>query len=206
MYLGNPKNADNTPDFVDDSTLPKGLDKKLGVEFKPGKKPKGQKTPKITQSKKKAIIRGLDHKPIKIDLETSERINVYSPEQFTLSNDGTYVTENESGQVFKLNTFYASDDKNQQDVMYSLDEDGYLTDVRVFPKDGIEKDKKGDAQNFQQLEETDILMGFYDSYVDTSNNPVLEDIEVLFWMVLLGAVVVIYCMVSQSLHWCFYFI
>ena len=184
---------DSTPEFLADDELPQGLvnnpSQSVGVDFKPGKKPKGQKLPDM--SKKKATIRSLDGKPIKLDLETAERINVYHPDRYTVSADGSSVTENETGEVFKLNVFYASDHKNELDITYSLDENGSLANVQASPKSSEDepenedevanvkaqgKKAKGLTQNFQRLnEESDVLVGYFDDDVDLTNAPLLGD-------------------------------
>ena len=102
---------DSMPQFLGADELPPGLvnnpSQAVGVDFKPGKAPRNQKVPDLTG--KKATICSLDIKPIKLDLETAERINVYHPDLFSLSSDGTYVTHDETGEVIKLNVFYAHD-------------------------------------------------------------------------------------------------
>jgi hypothetical protein len=90
------------PDFLTDSELPAGLvnnpSQVIGVDLKPGKKPAIRKAPDLTG--KKATIRGLDNKPIHLDLTTSERINIFHPDQYTVIADGTYVGEGVSKSRF----------------------------------------------------------------------------------------------------------
>ena len=187
------EDGDFMPEFLSYNNLPQGLlnnpSQAVGVDLKAGKVLRGQKTPNLT-GKKKATIRGLDDKPIKLDLATAERINVYHPNQYTVSRDGSYVTENETGKEIQLNVFYASDHKNQFDVLYSLNEYGYLTDARVSPKvsgdgpgrkDDVEMElhkNKGKIQNFQRLDNTNILVGYMDEDVDMTNAPSLGDVDI----------------------------
>ena len=93
------EDGDFMPEFLSYNNLPQGLlnnpSQAVGVDLKAGKVLRGQKTPNLT-GKKKATIRGLDDKPIKLDLATAERFNVYHPNQYTVSRDGSYVTENET--------------------------------------------------------------------------------------------------------------
>jgi len=179
---GNGKNEDPMPAFLSDDELPPGLvanpSLAVGVGFKTGKKPRGQKIPGFA-SGKTAVIRGMDNKPIILDIDASERINVYHPDEYALSNDGTYVTENETGEKIPLSVFFTTDHKDGFEVLYSLDEHGNLATARVTPKaaeggDGprseeafeVEMEQKGTVQNFQVLEGYDILVGYMDDDVD----------------------------------------
>jgi hypothetical protein len=78
------------PDFLTDSELPAVLVNNpspvISVDLNPGKKPAVQKAPDLTG--KKATTRG-----IHLDLTTSERINIFHPDQCTLSVDGTSVVD-----------------------------------------------------------------------------------------------------------------
>lgn len=189
---GKDDDNDSMPEFLTDGELPGELvgnpSQTVGVDFKAGKKPKSQKLPGFA-NKKSVIIRGLDNKPIKLDLESSERVNVYHPDQYTLSDDGTHVTDNETGEVIQLTTFFATDKKNNFEVMYSLDEQGYLNYARVTPKGSdeegpeseedfeLEMERKGAIQNFQLLDGTDILVGYEDDDIDLTNAPSFGDVE-----------------------------
>ena len=174
--------VDSIPEFFSDINLQGLLDNSseaLGVILKAGKKNRGQKLPDLSGTDKTTII-GLDNKPIKLDIKTSDRINVYHPDIYSLSKDGTYVTENETGEVFPLNVFYASDEDNEIDIVYSLDEDGYLETVRVSPKASedwptseeefeAEMEKNGKTQNFQRF--SNVLVGYIDEDLDLSTAP-----------------------------------
>lgn len=74
----------------------------------------------------------------------------------------------------------------------SLDQDGYLANVRITPKklseeepdehslnqgnDGNGHGKKGKIQNFQRLDNTNVLVGYVDEDLDMSNAPAFGDI------------------------------
>lgn len=192
IVLANGDGPDNEsiygPQFLRDNELPPGLvnnpSEAMGVDFKIGRAPRSQKVPDLT-GKKATMILGLDNKPIKLHPETDERINVYHPDQFTLSADGSYVTSNETGEVIMLTVFYASDEKNELDITYSIDESGYLATARVSPKSAAGDEpaegerkvqgKEKQVQNFQRLHNSDILVGYTDDDMDMTNMPVYGD-------------------------------
>jgi len=149
--LGGNGNGDGAPEFITD--VPPGL----------------VNNPSET---KKAIIRGLDNKPIQLDIDKADRLNIFHPDKFTPSQDGTYVISNENGEVFKLNAFYISDEKNGVDITFALDEDDRLMNVRVTPKVKAEREPTPEqaqrTQNFQHLENTDLLVGYSDDDMELS--------------------------------------
>lgn len=179
--------ADSVLEFLADIDLPEGLLENLGVALKAGKDVLSQVLPDLTGSKKATIL-GLDNSTlIHLDLETSEPINVYHPDQYVLSSSKTYVTEIETGDVIKLNTFYASDDENQLDIVYTIDEDGYLETVRASPKPGnkepsteeeLENElaRMGKTQNFQRS--SNVLVGYFDDDLDMAAMPTFDGIEI----------------------------
>ena len=169
--------ANGPPEFVPDNKVPPGLIDNpsgiVGVDFKPGRRPTAQGVPNI-KANPRATIRGLDESPIELDTSTAERINVFHPDQFTLSADGTYVTNNETGEIFQLTVFYQSDETRGRNIMYSTDEDGMIMHVRVAPKKKPDEDDETvvmQVQNFQHLPDSDLLIGYSDDDIDLLANP-----------------------------------
>jgi len=166
------------PKFLNDNELPPGLkdnpSKALGIKFKkkPGKGTQSQYIPKAqrvmnVKENKSVIIRGLDNKPIKLDLDSAERLNVYSTKTFTLSDDESYVTDKKTGEVYQLNCFYTSDEDHQ--ISWSTDEDGNISNVHVIPK--LAKDEEFApntlGQTFQAYPGADnVVVGYLDEEVD----------------------------------------
>jgi len=172
-------NANGPPDFLSNDQLPPGLVDNpsgvVGVDFKAGKAPRAQKM--YGKPSEGLNIRGLDQKAIKLDTTTAERINVFHPDQYQQSEDGTYVTDIETGEIIPLTVFYSSDDENGNDITFAVDSDGSLMNARVAPKmkDETETNVLSRIQNFQRLDGTDTLVGYLDDDIDLSNAPKMAD-------------------------------
>ena len=171
------------PEFLNDNELPPGLkdnpSKALGIKFKkkPGffgiqsqYIPKAQRVMNVKENKR-VIIRGLDNKPIKLDLDSAERLNVYSTKTFTLSDDESYVTDKKTGEVYQLNCFYTSNEDHQ--ISWSTDEDGNISNVHVIPKlakgEELTHNTLG-GQTFQAFpgyDDNNIVVGYLDEELDT---------------------------------------
>lgn len=181
------------PKFLLDEELPPGLVNNpsltVGMKFKTGIKPKVQKMPNKGSNKKKPIM-GLDGKEIHLDLDTAERINIFNPEKFQLSEDGTYVTDLDKNKIIPLNTFYFNDEDHDTDVTLALEDDmTSLMYVRVGPKNPRGTEQEDDEkevndlklhgkkfQNFQHLSGTDLLIGYYDDDLEMPNLPGTSDV------------------------------
>jgi len=118
-------------------------------------------------------IRGLDNKIIKLDIEEAERINVFDPQQYELSEDGTYVTDIATGETIPLTVFYLENDGAR--VVFSTDEDNNLIHVRIVSENGDQEEDTDitQVQNFQSLvvDGTTFLVGYPDVDIDLSNVP-----------------------------------
>ena len=187
------------PKFLNDNELPPGLKDNpsialvLGIKFKkkPGKGVQSQYIPKAQRVKnvkenKSVIIHGLDDKPIKLDIDSAERVNVYSTETFTLSDDESFVTHKKTGEVYQLNCFYTSNEDHQ--ISWSTDEEGNISNVHVIPKaEGEEFTHNTLGQTFQAFpgyDDNNVVVGYYDQELDTSSlafdgDIALEDERVL---------------------------
>ena len=71
-----------------------------------------------------------------------------------------------------------------------MDDYGYIANVRITPRvseDGsggeddddmeVEMDREGKIQNFQRLDNTDVLVGYMDEDIDLTNAPALGEVE-----------------------------
>ena len=171
---GNGPPNDEDPEFIQDDQLPPGLvnnpNAAVGVDFKQGKKPKVQKLPKINKNHLK--IRGLDNKLILLNLDEAQRVNVFSPDRFTPSADGTFVTDKKTGEVVPLTTFHVANDG--ANVVFGTDFESNLFHVRIAPEAAAEEQAvRGQVQNFQHLsmDGADYLVGYSDDDVDLTNAP-----------------------------------
>lgn len=167
--------AGGPPSFLDGDDLPPGLVDNpsgvVGVDFKPGRKPKVQRNPKFINGKSQ--IRGIDDKVFELDLTVAERINVYSPEQFVESADGTSVTNIETGETIPLLYFFQQDEKNGMDITFVAEEDGTIINARAKPKFVEEEDGAlaSKIQHFQAIPGTDVLAAYADDDLDLSKAP-----------------------------------
>jgi len=168
------------PEFLSDDDLPPGLSdnpsETVGVRFKADKKPKAQKLP--APGKKGTTIRGLDNQPIHLDLDKAETVNMFHPDRYTPSEDGASVTDNETGEVIPLAVYYIHDEKKGNDILFSMGVNNFPIHVIVSPKgksEGNIDDIRGNIQNFQLLEGTDILVGYTDEDLDMEDVP--SDVE-----------------------------
>lgn len=168
--------AGGGPNFLEGDDLPPGLVDNpsgvVGVDFKPGRKPKVQRNPNWSNGKSQ--VRGVDNTIFELDLGVAERINVYSPEQFKESEDGTFVTNIETGEMFPLTVFFQSDEKNGMDITFATEEDGTVFNIRAKPKtvNGGEDQANGaKIQNFQTIPGTKMLAAYVDDDLDLSKAP-----------------------------------
>lgn len=81
-----------------------------------------------------------------LDVDKAERVNHFDPERFQVSDDGTYVTNKETREVFPLTVFFYNDEENGASITFGLDEaEEVLLHARVVPKN---KHERGKSQNF----------------------------------------------------------
>lgn len=167
--------ASNDPEYLKDSQLPPGFvrdpSRVVGVDFKSGRKPTAQRLPPRGRGRK--VIKGFDKDcAIELDPAKAEVINMYNPDNYALSDDGTYVINSVSGEVIPLTAYYQHDEKCQNDIVWAVDEYESLFHVRVTPKSKpLEGREMLMVQNFQRIDGTEILVGYLDDDVDLTQSP-----------------------------------
>lgn len=170
--------------FLEEDSLPPRLvdnpSDALGVDFLPGKRPKAQFLPNM-KSKSPEIL-GLDEKIIVLDFAKAERINVFNPEMYKESDDGTFVTDLETGETIPLTVFFFEDEEvDGNEVLFALDDDSHLFHVRVTPKRNRNgsnegKVKPASSQHFMRLPDgSNLLVGYMSDDVDLSKIPPLNE-------------------------------
>lgn len=147
--------------FLKWEDLPPGLQDNPGhainVLFKEGRKPAAQMVDADQ------FIFDLDGEVI--DLNTLTPQNIFSADHYELSEDGTYVTDIETGEPVQIEVF-GSGFNHAKVIIATKDEDGLFNDIRIH-KEGRP------GQSFKKTGE--IYLGYSDDDVDTDKlNEIFE--------------------------------